>query len=234
MTEIGPDGLPLPPNELIVQAVGGVRMSDDERPLRFFNGGARTAALIRDLLVRHAAPLEQRDAILDFGCGCGRVIRHLRGLPADLHGCDRNPAMVEWCQGHLPFAAFAVNDVKPGLAYEPGTFDLVYGLSVFTHLPAELQAAWMDELARVLAPGGTLLVTLHGESRLVNLDAEGQAAFRSGQLVVTGSDPGSNACNAYHPEDYVMNEFARGFDVLAYLPDGAAGMRQDLLLLRKP
>jgi SAM-dependent methyltransferase len=231
MTAVGPDNLPLPPDELIVQTVGGLRMPADDRRRRFFRGGARTAALMKDALERHGS-LESCEAILDFGCGCGRVVRHLHGLSARLYGCDRNPAMVAWCEAHLPFAAFTVNDVEPDLPYESGSFNLIYGLSVFTHLPAELQVGWTEELSRVLTPGGILLVTLAGESRIGQLDAERQATFRRGQLVVTGSDPGSNQCSAYHPKEYVMSDFSRGFDVLEYVPDGAVTMRQDLLLLR--
>jgi SAM-dependent methyltransferase len=229
----GPDSLPLPPDDLITQAAGAFRMTPDERAQRFFEGGRRTMRLLNEALSRHDSAFESCASILDFGCGCGRVIRHLGNLGADLHGCDRNAAMVSWCQAHLPFAAFLVNDVRPGLPYEPGAFSLVYALSVFTHLPADLQAGWTAELSRVLAAGGVLLVTLHGESRVADLDPQSQAAFRDGRLVVTGSDPGSNQCNAYHPEAYVMGDFSRGFEVLEYVPGGAATMRQDLLLLRK-
>jgi SAM-dependent methyltransferase len=234
VTRVGQDGLPLPPQEMIVATVGGRRQSHDDLVRGFFRGGVRTVELMRDSLARHGHAFESCDAILDFGCGCGRVIRHLRGLGPALYGCDRKREVVAWCETNLPFASFSVNDVTPGLAYDSGAFSLVYALSVFTHLTAELQTAWTAELARVLAPGGIMLVTLHGGSRIRRLDAEAQAAFHRGQLVVGGSDPGSNRFAAFHPEEYVMNEFARGFDVLEYVPGGMPTMKQDLLLLRKP
>ena len=48
------------------------------------------------------------------------------------------------------------------LAYADDTFDLVYALSVFTHLTEDLCEAWMDELYRIVKPGGAAIVTTHG------------------------------------------------------------------------
>jgi ubiquinone/menaquinone biosynthesis C-methylase UbiE len=64
------------------------------------------------------------------------------------------------------FAQFEVNGLAPPLAYEANHFDFIYALSVFTHLPESLQTAWMSELARVLKPGGYLLMTTHRECYL--------------------------------------------------------------------
>ncbi len=45
---------------------------------------------------------------------------------------------------------------------EDGSFDLIWAVSVFTHL-AETWSAWLLELHRVLKPGGILLATFMGE-----------------------------------------------------------------------
>src|SRR5438445_365600 len=80
-------------------------------------------------------------------------------------------------------------------------FAVVYALSVFTHLPEPLQNAWMQEIRRVVRPGGHVIFTTHGAHYLNELDPDDRKRFASGQLVIKREDrPGSNVCGAYHPE----------------------------------
>lgn len=126
-----------------------------------------------DMAVRQIAGLFERatgralgDArVLDFGCGPARVTRVFRDMypGVALFGCDIDPEAIAWCEQNLPgVARFTVNDLLPPLPFEAGTFDLIYGISVFTHLPEAFQAAWLLELRRVLKPGGVLITTVHG------------------------------------------------------------------------
>ena len=142
---------------------------------------------------------------------------------------------VEWCRANLPFARFEINRLDPPLEFEDESFDLVYALSVFTHLTDELQLAWRDELRRVLGPGGSLLLTTHGSSYVPRLDTSERKRFERGELVVRWGDvPGTNLCSAYHPERYLRETFARGFAFVELEPEGARGNpTQDLVLLRK-
>jgi SAM-dependent methyltransferase len=122
----------------------------------------------------------------------------------------------------------------PPLPYADASFDLVYALSVFTHLPEALQRPWMEELRRVLVPGGHLVVSLHGARYVDQLDASQRERFEAGELVVRGDGPGSNVLGAYHPEAYLRQTLARGFEVLTIVPEGARGnLPQDLVLLRR-
>ena len=74
-------------------------------------------------------------AILDFGCGVGRVTRHFRSTcQAQLFGTDINESLINWCQQNLKFGQFQVNPLTGKLAYEDQQFDMIYALSVFTHL----------------------------------------------------------------------------------------------------
>ena len=174
--------------------------------------------------------------MLDFGCGCGRVIRHWKDANATtICGSDYNPLLVDWCRDNLGFAEFNVNELTPGLPHKDGRFDFIYALSVFTHLPEELQQPWMAELERVLAPGGTLLITLHGLSRVGRLDADQRERFLAGELVVSKpAEAGTNECSVYHPERYVYEQLSNDLEVTAFLPEAARGMQQDVVLLSKP
>ena len=98
---------------------------------------------------------KQVDSVLDFGCGCGRVTRYWSGFAGSVAGSDIDGPAVAWCRSNLAFARFEQNRLEPPLAFERESFDLVYALSVFTHLTGELQLAWRDELRRVLRPAAS-------------------------------------------------------------------------------
>lgn len=223
-------GWPLPPSRLIYLVAGTEDLG------WFLNSGAVAAQVLHEVLLRNGAVLEQLGAILDFGCGVGRVIRHLSGAQGPrLYGTDYNATLVSWCKAHLPFAQFSRNSLEQGLEYASDSFDFIYALSIFTHLTEPLQTFWVDELARVLRPGGHLLLTVHGESYLPELPPADQAAFRRGELVVQRSDrSGSNDCAAFHPPAYVRQRLARRLSVVDFLPEGARGNpHQDIYLLKK-
>ena len=199
----------------------------------FLAGGAAVVDAMREMLSGVGANLAECRSILDFGCGCGRVIRHLR-TQADqcrLHGTDYNERLIAWSREHLAFAQFDVNNLNPPLAYSSGEFDLIYAFSVFTHLPQALQGAWMRELARTLRHGGHLFLTVHGDTFVDALDVDERAAFAAGELVVRHArNAGSNLCSAFHPRVYLQRLAAPELEIVAH---ASARLGQDALLLRK-
>jgi SAM-dependent methyltransferase len=219
-----PDGMPLPPRRLMVRVAG---TADAEWFLR----GGRAGY---DAIAAHVDMQQTRD-VLDFGCGCGRVTRYFRDHAGEVAGSDVSGDAVAWCRHNLPFARFETNGLAPPLAFADERFDLVYALSVFTHLTEDLQLAWRDELRRVLRPGGRLLITTHGRAYVPRLDDAERARFERGEIVVRwGEVVGSNLCSAYHPERYLRETFAQGFGFLELEAEGARGNpTQDLVLLQK-
>jgi SAM-dependent methyltransferase len=223
-------GLPLPPARLRVQVSPQNADADV-----FLRSGREHADLLRSVLREGDTSIEALGAILDWGCGCGRVLRHWADLPAEtrVYGCDINPKEVEWCRRHLDFADVTVNDIAPPLPYPAEAFDLVYALSVFTHLGEDLQHAWMRECRRVLKPGGFLVFSTMGEyyADLKRLTDSELQAFRNGQLVVLyEGSAGTNLCSVYHPRAYVEGTLAENFEPVLFRP--AIFGRQDMYLFR--
>lgn len=225
-----PDGLPLPPPRMINLVAGHFESK------KFFEDGLLGAGCIRHILGKNNLEMEEFSSILDFGCGCGRIVRHWKSLKEPkVYGSDCNKRLVQWCYKNLRFAEFEVNDPQPPLGYESEKFMLVYAISVFTHLTENLQRPWTKELWRILKPGGYLLLTVHGVSRLQQLRAEDRAKFNAGHLVaVREKYSGTNICGTFHPQKYVRETLTEGFVFIDFLPMGAKDANQDMYLFHKP
>jgi SAM-dependent methyltransferase len=223
---------PIPPGDLLFS----VAISRDVE--WFLQSGAATAGAIRDALHAIGRPFNTFADVLDFGCGCGRVMRHWYGeRTGRLHGCDMNHAAIDWAARNLPHATFAENRISPPLPYSDGSFDLVYALSVFTHLPEALTLAWLQELHRVLRPGGVLVLTTMGPAFVGRLTPAERRQFADDRLVTRDEGyAGSNVCAAYHSEACMRRLTHPLFEQQLYVEAGARGMPgQDLYaFLRVP
>ena len=167
------------------------------------------------LVAEHAgaAGVELSDCrrVLDFGCGCGRVLVWLlRQYPnVEFHGADVDADCVNWCGRHLESARFVANSRTPPLPYPSDHFDFVYCFSVFTHLDEPTQDLWLAELRRVILPGGLLLLTVHGERAARILDSNDRAELDSSGFLfkqsakLNGIMPGWYQ-TTWHSQQYVV------------------------------
>jgi SAM-dependent methyltransferase len=234
-------GVPVPPRRLIRLVSGS------EAPEQWLRSGQADAAMIRDLLARHGFALEDMEAILDLGCGCGRVLRWWSALRGPrVCGCDYDGRLTGWCQRHLRALDVKTNGSRPPLPYGAGSFDLVYAISLFTHLTETAQDEWLEEIVRALKPGGLALVTMHGERFTGHLDDAQAALFGRGELVVlTPERSGMEGCAAFHPPAYVRDRLLPRHELelldavyedRSAAPDDAKPTMalQDIYLVRKP
>ncbi len=198
---------------------------------RYYINGMQSA----EWLVEKVKPYVdlEKASILDWGCGPARVLRHMPGLlpAATFYGTDYNPATIAWCSKTFSNIYFHSNDLMPRLVYEKGMFDLVYGISIFTHLSEEAHEAWIGELGRILKPGGILLITLHGASFRDKLTGDEQLLFDRGELVVRGNvKEGHRTFTAFHPQSWVR-KWTEGFEILKY--EQGRKEEQDTLILKE-
>jgi SAM-dependent methyltransferase len=224
-------GYPLPPADLMFLVTGGRDL------VWFLESGELAWKSIKAALVKNGIRPARLRSILDFGCGAGRVIRHLPRRPrTTLAGSDYNADLIAWCRRALPFARFEVNPFLGPLLFGDGEFDLVYALSVFTHLTEGQQGFWLADLRRVLRPGGLLLVSVHGAYHVRDYPLDARTRFDRGEMVVfAGEAAGTNVCTTFHPPAYMKSRFAPDFEFVDGIPEGALGNpRQDLYLFRKP
>jgi SAM-dependent methyltransferase len=226
------DGLPVPPARLRLLVDG--RSGDASR---FLSIGRRMNDSIREAVTLAGPAPEEMRTILDFGCGCGRVARHWADLDGpEIHGCDYNPDLVAWCRDKLPFLRTSQNPLLPPAPYVSGSFDLIYALSVFSHLDETLQAAWIAEFRRMLRPGGLLVISVLGEAVRERLTPEERARFDRGELVLERpAQAGRNLCTAYHPPAYVERTLLDGFTEVTPFDLGAPDLPvlQDAYVARR-
>jgi ubiquinone/menaquinone biosynthesis C-methylase UbiE len=227
--QVAPDELPIPPLELTSLVT---EKYDTEL---FLRSGVQGAQCIEDILKKNGLEINSFWAILDFGCGCGRILRNWNALYGPkIHGSDYNKRLVSWCQESLSFAEVRLNKPSSKLDYEDDKFDFIYAISVFTHLSEDLQGFWINELKRVLRPGGYLLITVHGTTRMSVLSPTERQRYDSGQLVVRNERyAGKNSCGEYHPEEYVRSTLCAGLRVVDFVPGGAKDADQDQYLFQK-
>ena len=124
--------------------------------------------------------LSPESRLLDAGCGIGRLAIPMSAYLSErggYDGFDVVSADIRWCRKKLgrrhPNFRFVHADVRNGrynpagrirpeeyvFPFREGTFDFVVATSLFTHLLEGAARRYLDEIARVLAPGGRSLVT---------------------------------------------------------------------------
>jgi len=139
-------------------------------------GGAQfalTGADCLNILTTHAG-LTQGQALLDIGCGAGRIAHALyrSRLQVRYVGTDVDQVAIAQCRATLPSFEFhlinvenevynptGVEHASEAFPFEADTFDLVSLFSVFTHMTPDQLAAYATEIGRVLRPSGRCLFT---------------------------------------------------------------------------
>jgi len=205
----------------------------------FLNVGKKCSKDIEGTLARIDKNLSSFKNILDFGCGCGRTliwfVNHSKS--SSFYGTDIDAEAISWCRNNLDFANFSINQSLPPLPYPSEMFDLIYAISVFTHLNEEYQFHWLSELKRIAKPEAIVLLTVHGRHCWMNLPREDVAKIeRTGFVFIT-----TNAMKdifpewyqvAYHTKEYVFDRYAKYFDIVDYIPRGLHD-HQDAIILQK-
>ena len=118
--------------------------------------------------------------ILDVGCGTGRLAKRISDdLPqAQLVGCDFSAGMLAHAKARNSRAGLVRGDATK-LPFHPSVFDVVVSSEAFPWFPD--QAAALNELFRVLKPGGLLLLALVNTPSALLSDAMHIASRVAGQ-----------------------------------------------------
>ncbi len=177
--------------------------------------------------------------LLDWGCGCGRMSKHIaeKFPEIELTGCDIDREAVDWCQKTIEKGDFLLIDPQPPTTFARGRFTSIIGFSIITHLTRELQQLWINELHELLVEDGILVLTTHGEyaARLYQLsnrlEIEGIIDERIDETL-SDISPNGYYRSTFQSRWWTEQTWGQYFDTLEYIEAGAFGM-QDILVLKK-
>jgi len=209
----------------------------------YLSNGQVIAQCLIKALAAHGVVLKDL-TVLDFACGPGRVIGEFAQATEScvLHGSDIDRQAISWAQVNLSsIARFAVNATATPTDYADAMFDVIYSVSLFTHLDASAQDAWLVEMLRLLKPGGVLLATTHGrftrdsctpgELARLKLDGIVYRTDRKGRFKVDGLPDFYQT--TFHTREYVREHWGRFLPVVDHREGGLNG-HQDIVVMRKP
>lgn len=143
--------------------------------------GARAARQLAQLCEKHRL---QPQKMLDFGSGYGRVSRFLpHFLPnTEILVSEVKPLALAFQKKNFDFKA--VHHSETASSFPHRGFDLIFALSVFTHLPEESFKEWFETLANCLNPGGILVFSFNNLERI--------SAANNGRIYFTGQSEDSS------------------------------------------
>jgi SAM-dependent methyltransferase len=221
---------PIPPRALRKRVHGHTQLFSFERV------GAKVSKDILDAVRPHMS-LNADSQVFDFGCGCGRVLVYFKDAAGcQMTGSDIDGEATAWCRDNLAaFGNFFQNGALPPLPFADSAFDLVYSVSVFTHLPERMQFQWLEELQRVTKPGGFLLLTTRGTDQVpLNWFQRLRFLVTGFVYVAGGKTPGLPDFyrNAFHAEAYIRRKWSKLFELIEFRSGGING-EQDWTLCRK-
>jgi SAM-dependent methyltransferase len=216
-------------------------------------GDYYTADLVAEALLRAGTDIGGLRRALDFGCSSGRVLRPLVVAYPDVewHGVDPNAGAVAWAAEHVNGASFATSASDPPLDFPDDHFDLVYAISIWSHFGERSAHRWLDEMRRMVAPGGHLLLTVHSAQSIAHNRAIGarsheqlieiaialhQRGFWYAPEFGSGGDHG-----VVHPEwgtafmsaEWLLRAVTPAWHVVSYAVGRNDG-NQDVAVLRRP
>lgn len=224
------NGLPVPDALLMMTVVGHTDWP------HFLKSGKIAVETFADIVNRHGGDFANAERILDFGCGCGRLARHIPDHSgARLIGVDYNQKLVDWCATNLE-GEYIGNELSPPANLPDAHIDILYALSVFTHLREDTQKAWLAEFARMLLPGGFAVVTFHDASHN-HLERSGVSTDdleRAGIVYHNNRAEGSNLLSTFQTAAHFEALAGDHFELCEIITSANSPVRQAIALLRKP
>lgn len=224
---------PVPPEVLRRRIVGGVYGG-------FFLHGNAFIDSLETIARAHRKELTHAKSILDFGAGCGRVLIPLsyRVNPAYLSGCDIDSEAIDWLRRSYPaFNCIVCNPHWPPTEFRDNQFELIYSISVITHLPEAMQFAWLDELYRITQPDGLVLISFLKATKFVQPTDPIQQRVKEDGYYYDASSRGITDGlpefyqDAYYTDAYIRNRWSTRFEVVDIVDNGFD--QQDVVVLRK-
>jgi hypothetical protein len=128
----------------------------------YFQDGNRSAKKIYDILFSYLE-LKHDISFLEFASGYGCLTRHLVNKldKAKLVSCDIHEDAVRFISEKIKVKALISTQIPEELCV--GSYDVVFALSFFSHMPKTSWSRWFSALLKQTREAGYLIFTAHGE-----------------------------------------------------------------------
>lgn len=160
--------------------------------------------------------------VMDFGCGAGRTLRHFmtEAHAAEIWGVDIDTTSIDLLRQTVsPPLRLMRSDYMPPLDLPGGSFDLIWSISVFTHL-TDNSLPWLCELHRLLKPKGLLIATFMGRWTSELLAGEAWDEDSTGMNVLRHNHPAADGAPLVMISDWWLREhWGRAFEVMRIEPN---------------
>lgn len=134
----------------------------------FFSTGRLEFDTVLALLSELRIEVDRGEAALDFGCGVGRLTRAMSGYFAECWGVDISPTMIRLAQelnSELENCRFVLNEKSELEDFGSDRFSFIYSSIVLQHIPVHYSTRYLQQLVRLLKPGGIFVFQLLDEFR---------------------------------------------------------------------
>ena len=196
------------PNDILIEVVEHDVDSGYELWAPIYDG-PNPAIAAEEPVVHEMLAAVPRGHALDAACGTGRHAGHLASLGFETVGVDATSAMLDVARSAHPTVEFREGRLE-ALPVDDGSVDVVTAALAVCHAP-DLGPVF-DEFARVLRPGGTLVLSdPHPSTVLLG----GVAGFRDPNADPTQGFTMPFVPNLHHPlHTYVNAAIAAGLEIV--------------------
>ena len=185
-------------------------------------------------------PIFRNPRVLDWGCGCARVSRYFDTSKVNLWGADVDEVNLQWCKDYT-----GINTVRltpnPPTSLPKNYFDLIFGISVMSHLDPSMQTDWLKELAESLRSNGLIMLSVHGISAALRALSDDlyQQFMCNGHLELGSNNHLKDVVpNAKYYRDtfvdsiHILRKWTKYFSVVQYM-ESIIGNHQDLVIMKR-
>lgn len=187
-------------------------------PSKYYVYGKYHAKIVSKFINKYAS--NNIKNIYEWGCGPMRVLRHLpenfKNKNIEFYGSDYNSKTIKWAKENFCDIKLSLNKLSPPLPFESMQFDVIYSISVFTHLSQKLSYEFADDIYRLLKKNGIFISTFHGDFCKKHLTSAEQKKFLNDEYIERGRvKEGSRLFSSYHPKSFIMDCFSK-FEILEH------------------
>lgn len=203
----------------------------------YYQNGAESAKKIAGIITDLGVKKDKNHSFLEFASGYGMVSRHLAKEIAPMHlvSCDIHEQAVDFLKSQIGIDAIGSNYIPENLKIND-SFDAVFALSFFSHMPDKSFGRWLKALYDAVEPGGYLIFTTHGQ---ITAQMQNLSIPPEGILFTAASEQYDLNPNEYGgsivSREYVLDQVDKYLNnEIFFFEEGCWWGHQDLYIIKKP